>query len=729
MKKLFTTTLLILILVLNIINCSLHDNSINNQSASEIILTREYSINHETSSANITITEPRLAIKQISFRLIGSDMPSKINISLLKNDHVFIPEIDLQSIYQIIEIQLDNIEAKVAWVNIKFNIDSKWVEENSFDPNKIQILQINPSWEKYNSKLIESTEQLSLYEATLPNISKFAIINTREPSTIGLSNHNQPNQKAPSQNLPENATPSSNIKQTDFNQSEKPSNSTSKNSLIRPTIITTPIKTVNPLSLDSSATPIPNEAKEHVATQAHTPTLTPTVTQLNQPQNKTPTPSPTPIFQDIFTAIPTPTATIPTPSPTAFTIMTNTPTPTPTPTNTPTPTVVVWAILRPTYTPTPTPTPTNTPTPINTPTTTPTPTSTPTPLPGNDLYGVVTHNDNAYFLNNLGVRWYLNFTKDAHEIIPGAEKVLFVRTDSNSDLVPKNEIQSIINSGYVGGYWYIGGEPNVPLTYVSPESYADLFHYYHSTIKENDQSATITGPSILNWDFQCFGCGGYTTGEIWLNQFINIYENKFGIKPPVDIWAIDIYPIDWQHTPNQDPNQLAYYKGDFVTHSAIAIDQIKQYRNFLTSIPEYQSTPIWVTEIALHVGFEGWDWVNKETGNSCSTHEEIASGSCTIKPIGKYNWAFMADYLIQTLNWLNTKQDAYNITKWFFFHTWKDLFNPRSDGGYMGLIFFEDGDTGASLTCLGEIYKSYSLNDSSSPPNIDCNSNGQTIYE
>ena len=304
-----------------------------------------------------------------------------------------------------------------------------------------------------------------------------------------------------------------------------------------------------------------------------------------------------------------------------------------------------------------------------------------------------------------------------------------MKTGSNVDLISKNKIQSIINTGYVGGYWYIGGEPNNPITYVSPEDYVDIFYYYYSTIKEHDSLATITGPSILNWDFECFGCGGYTKGEIWMNQFINLYENKFGIKPPVDAWAIDIYPIDWQHTPNQDPNQLAYYKGDFVDHSAIAIDQIKQFRNFLSTIPEYQSTPIWITEIALHVGFDGWDWINKETGTSCSTYEEIAAGRCKIKPVGEYNWVFMADYLIKVLNWLETRQDAYNIDKWFFFHTWQDVFNPRSDGGYMGLIFFDDGNTGAKLTCLGEIYKSYSLNDSDSLPKINCNSSGQTIYE
>ena len=104
-----------------------------------------------------------------------------------------------------------------------------------------------------------------------------------------------------------------------------------------------------------------------------------------------------------------------------------------------------------------------------------------------------------------------------------------------------------------------------------------------------------------------------------------VLREKIGKKNGPD-FDIDIYPIDWQHTPNQDPSQLAYYKGDFVKHSSIAIDKIKQYRNFLNTIPEYQSIPLWITEIALHVGFDGWDWVNKSTGVSCTTNQEINSG-------------------------------------------------------------------------------------------------------
>ena len=78
---------------------------------------------------------------------------------------------------------------------------------------------------------------------------------------------------------------------------------------------------------------------------------------------------------------------------------------------------------------------------------------------------------------------------------------------------------------------------------------------------------------------------------------------------------------------------------------------------------------------------------------------------------------------------VETKQDAYNISKWFFFHTWQDINNPRSGSGYMGIYFYDDGVSGANLTCLGEVYKAYSLNQSSTPPSVRGDSDGKTVFD
>jgi hypothetical protein len=91
-----------------IISCSLQNNAANPESTSDVILTQKYSIKYEGTLGTVEVTEPRLATKQILLPLIGTDIPSKINISLLKPDHVSIPEINLQNIYQIIEMELEH---------------------------------------------------------------------------------------------------------------------------------------------------------------------------------------------------------------------------------------------------------------------------------------------------------------------------------------------------------------------------------------------------------------------------------------------------------------------------------------------------------------------------------------------------------------------------------------------------------------------------------------------
>ena len=107
------------------------------------------------------------------------------------------------------------------------------------------------------------------------------------------------------------------------------------------------------------------------------------------------------------------------------------PTPTPTPTRTATPTP-----YPPTPTPTRVPPPTFTPTPTHFPT--PTFTPTPTPRPANPRYGVVAHTmlvaDTEYFLEELGVDWYLNFTSDLSQIPEGANKVPLIQVPTSRSL-------------------------------------------------------------------------------------------------------------------------------------------------------------------------------------------------------------------------------------------------------------------------------------------------------
>ena len=65
---------------------------------------------------------------------------------------------------------------------------------------------------------------------------------------------------------------------------------------------------------------------------------------------------------------------------------------------------------------------------------------------------------------------------------------------------------------------------------------------------------------------------------MWLKDFVAAYESLEGTKPEVDVWSIDLYPIDWTNTPNNDPTKLITFKGDTISHSTLVIQQLEGMR-------------------------------------------------------------------------------------------------------------------------------------------------------
>ena len=289
---------------------------------------------------------------------------------------------------------------------------------------------------------------------------------------------------------------------------------------------------------------------------------------------------------------------------------------------------------------------------------------------------------------------------------PGASKLRYVKQTAPGTLLTTQEVTALVQDAPAGSYWYIGGEPNNPAVLVLPSEYADAFNHYFVSIKAADPSAKITGPSILNWDFTCVGCLGYESGQSWLTQFISAYESKYGQKPPVDVWAIDVYPIDWTNTPNNDPARKAFYQGEggFFLHSEIAVAQVTGMRQYLDTLAEYADTPIWITEIAVHVGYDGWVF------------------DSPLDPVGAYHWDKMSNYLHEVLDGFEANAIALNIEKWFFFKSWKNIIDVGNDG-YMGIIFFDDEGSSASRNCLGDAYRARSLG----LPRLGCDSAGNTV--
>lgn len=570
-------------------------------------------------------------------------------------------------VYQYVQVGHQGLKGEAATsATVHFNVSRAWMDARGYSMEDIALSRYEGEWKPLPTRVVGATQAAIRYLASSPGLSLFAIV---------ASDQGQ-------------ATP------------------------------VPPAPTAIPAL---PATPTPTLP---VAVPPATPTPTPTPSPV--PPTPTPTPAPAP------TATSTATATLPPiASPTA--------TPTPSPSATPSPTATPTASATPdrddTPRRTPTPTRTRTPTPTATATPTPSPTPTPTPLPieGDNRFGVVLHtgseDDSRYFLSRLGVKWYLDFTPDMSSVPEGASKVPFIpvptapniwnsgwaetiesRTDAEiaaRGFLTRAQVRQRAQSA-PGSYWYIFGEAN-RYPYITGSRFAPVFHYFASQIRLADPSARIIGTSVLNWDFTCVGCSGYYFGSEWLEDFIQAYEARYGEKPPVDVWAIDVYPIDWNNTPNNDPTRPAFYqsRGASFQHWQIAVMQVQGMRDYLDSIPEYQDTPIWITEIAIHVGYDAWVW------------EHFPD---RLAPVGDYHWDRMSDYLIAVLDWLEGNASDYNVDRWFFFITWKDIVEVGPDG-YMGIVFFDGPEQGAGLTCLGSVYRARSLND----PRVRCDASGNAV--
>jgi len=412
--------------------------------------------------------------------------------------------------------------------------------------------------------------------------------------------------------------------------------------------------------------------------------------------------SPTPVFGGKISQTETPALT--------FSVPTNTSIPTPTPTLLPS--------LIPTMTPTVTPSPTSTPTP------------TPTPIPWDEIYGVAVHTsagtseDAKYFLDQLGLKWHVDFSSSKDLVPEGSKKLQFLGVPKDQNLWNSGDIKNIENmsddqlknlgiftrtelrekaANDKGAYWYLFGEPN-RYGYIDADSFATLFHYYMEQLKLGDETAKIIGTSVLNWDYTCIGCGGeydcedeklkgFQCGKVWFKNLITAYEGKYGHKPIVDAWGFNAYPLDWITVPNSK------------LHVQVAVDQISGIRGYLDTIPEYTNTPVWVTEMAVHVGYDNYTF-NYQTG--------------FFEPIGNYRWDKMSDFLIGSLDWLEKNYAPGKLEKWFFYNTWTHKVNPSA---YMGIIFFDGAEPGASLNCLGQIYKYRALGQK----NYECGSSGQLL--
>ena len=336
----------------------------------------------------------------------------------------------------------------------------------------------------------------------------------------------------------------------------------------------------------------------------------------------------------------------------------------------------------------PTPSPAADQTPINTPpspspTVVPMVTKIPTPM-RDDRFGVIAAGPaRDWQVQNLQSTWFIDYDSDPGDAPPGTNKVPFIQVAPGLDRIPSDELASLVLR-VPGSYWYIGGEPNVAAQgNITPEAFVDEFDYYATEIRRADATARIMGPSILNWDFTCTGCGGFRSGESWMRGFVDAYvASHGGDSPPIDAWTIDAYPLTWDTVP--------------MTNWKLVRDQILGFRQYLVDeVPGHATTPIWVTELASHWAYPAW--VVEDGALALPSDLDIEAD---------YLWDEMESYMDGILGWLKTNGSAANVERWFVFKGFADIPETVREG-YAGIYFYEDGSVGAPLNQLGEVYSDY----------------------
>ena len=679
--------------------------------------------------------EPRLAVRKVVLTPGEASEQVVLAVSEVEFSRLeSVPEVEGE-VFQVLDISLDVVAevepASLESVKVTFDLPRQWLADANGEPGDVVLQRlVGGEWVPLATSLIAESAARLTFEALSPGLSLFAITVGAEPPPSPTATATTAPELAASPGA-EGASPTPPAVEVSLGNEQ-------------PTPTAVPSATLTTSPPDSSPTPTPSPV---TPSPTPTPTRTPrpaTPTAIADPASPTPspTPTPTPIAPPPEASSPTPVPTL-TPTPIAPT-PTATPTPAP-PTATPftirpipinTPTRVPGP--RPTATPTPPPTatavpptPTHTATAVPpTPTGTSIPTATPTPLPGDPKFAVAMHArtkaEIGYFLEELGVRWFGVHEERLSEIPDGAETMVWldlgvdpgnwtaVRAGSIDELSDYEKesyqfhttarIQNLVGQN-LGAAWMIMGEVN-RLAGISPATFAVVYRYYYDQIKAADPTALVLGPAALNWDFTCIGCAGYARGHDWIASFVAAYDQIYGTKPPVDIWPLQVYPIDWFYLPNGDTDPANYPFDPTVgfkrPHWQISAAQVEGFRSYL-DLSGYADTPIWITETSIHWGFD----------------DRVGLG-----PAGSnYNPHFMADYMINWIDWLEQNSVTKMIERWFFFTTYKQIGVPVGDG-YQGIIFFNNPDVATTQrTCMGDIYRARSLG----LADVTCDEGGQTI--
>lgn len=228
-------------------------------------------------------------------------------------------------------------------------------------------------------------------------------------------------------------------------------------------------------------------------------------------------------------------------------------------------------------------------------------------------------------------------------------------------------------------YWFIGNEPNVPgQDDTSPQDYASFLYEVNYLIRTADPHATLIGPNILNWDYTCEDCPGYTSGKNWLLSLVKTYRAHYSADLPFDAFSLHTYSLDWNRLPLINQPRDAR--------------QIEEFKNYLNSTENFKDKPIWLSEFGVIWGYDGLEWHKNE------------AGSYQALPKGQFRQDLLEGYLTDSLNWLEKNALRLNLARWFLYTSYGEP-EPFSNT-FGGLSLFDSASPRAAFTSFGRIYAS-----------------------
>lgn len=278
-------------------------------------------------------------------------------------------------------------------------------------------------------------------------------------------------------------------------------------------------------------------------------------------------------------------------------------------------------------------------------------------------------------------KWWYQYGVQLYPNEPNTNQVFMVRIDKNgeagSDYQQWLSFLSAKNTTLHNSYWLIGNEPNVPgQDDAPPDVYARSLHDLTAKIKAADPQAYLIGPNVLNWNYVCDGCPGYTMGQTWTQQLMKVYSSLYKAPLPFDAYSLHTYSLDWNKLPLANSNR--------------DIAQIQALRSFLDANADTKAKPIWLTEFGVIWGYDGLSW------------KKDANGNWRVLPAGQLRTDLITNYLTNDLNWFEANAIAMHLDRWFLYTSY-GLPEAYTDT-FSGISLLDGNSPQARLTNYGQLY-------------------------